>query len=402
MQLSVIILNYNVRYFLEQCVQSVQAALHGIDSEIIVVDNNSPDDSCTMMKSRFPEVKLIENKVNTGFPKGNNIGVASAKGRYICILNPDTVVAEDTFSKVLAFAQKQQNLGIIGVKLVDGTGNFLPESKRGVPTPKVAITKILGLYKVFPKAKAFTKYYAEHLEQNQTGKVDILVGAFMFMERNLYNEVGGFDEDYFMYSEDMDLSYTVLQKGRNNYYFHEATVVHYKGESTVKDSAYMKNFVNATKFFYQKHFKGSVAFNLFMAAGTVFFVFAKKNKAATVRVPDNYILFSDDKNLKAILEKRLQKKVTLHIEYDDNALLSQSFSGKAAQEIIFDNNVVSYGNIIAAMEKHCGRGYNFKIKPARADFIIGSNSSNDRGEIILLEETRDQQPLQIIEETGTN
>ena len=148
MQLSVIILNYNVRHFLELCVLSVQKALENIEGEIIVVDNNSSDDSCAMMKQRFPKVKLIENAANLGFPKGNNMGVAQAKGEYICILNPDTVVAEDTFDKVLAFAKRQADLGIIGCKLIDGTGNFLSESKRGIPTPWVAFTKIFGLYKV--------------------------------------------------------------------------------------------------------------------------------------------------------------------------------------------------------------------------------------------------------------
>ena len=158
MQLSVIILNYNVRYFLELCVLSVQKALETIEGEIIVIDNNSSDDSCTMMKQRFPKVKLIQNKENVGFPKGNNIGVAQAQGEYICILNPDTVVAEDTFTKVLAFAKRQKNIGIVGCKLIDGAGNFLPESKRGVPTPWVAFTKISGLYKLFPKSKIFGEY----------------------------------------------------------------------------------------------------------------------------------------------------------------------------------------------------------------------------------------------------
>src|SRR6478735_1277799 len=159
MQLSVIILNYNVRYFLEQCVLSVQKALENIESEIIVVDNNSHDDSSKMMKERFPEVKFIENYENVGFPKGNNVGVA-----------------EDTFEKVLTFAKNQNDLGIVGCKLIDGTGNFLPESKRGVPTPWVAFTKIFGLYKIFPSRRSGTsflnKYYAQHLGENQTGKVD--------------------------------------------------------------------------------------------------------------------------------------------------------------------------------------------------------------------------------------
>lgn len=222
MQLSVIILNYNVRYFLEQCVLSVQRALEGIEGEIIVIDNNSADDSCAMMRNRFPNVKLIENKNNLGFPKGNNIGVAEAKGEYVCILNPDTVVAEDTFLKIFQFVNSgkvnQSDLGIVGCKLVDGTGNFLPESKRGVPTPWVAFTKIFGLYKMFPKSHYFNKYYAQHLAESQTGEVDILVGAFMVLKRDLYLEVGGFDENCFMYSDDIDLSYTVQQSGRKNYY----------------------------------------------------------------------------------------------------------------------------------------------------------------------------------------
>ena len=198
---------------------SVQKALEGIDGEIIVIDNNSSDDSCSMMKKRFPNVQLIQNLENVGFPKGNNIGVAHAKGDYICILNPDTVVAEDTFEKVLAFAEKQKNIGIVGCKLIDGTGNFLPECKRGVPTPWVAFTKIFGLYKMLPKSSWFNKYYAQHLTENQSGEVDILVGAFMVMERVLYNELEGFDEKCFMYADDIDLSYRALLLQKQNYYY---------------------------------------------------------------------------------------------------------------------------------------------------------------------------------------
>src|SRR5690606_21239477 len=173
MQLSVLILNYNVRYFLEQCLWSVQKALEGIDSEIIVVDNDSKDDSCEMVKQFFPDVILIENKENTGFPKGNNIGVFKAKGKYLCILNPDTIVSEDTFTKLLDFTQTKENLGIVGCKLIDGTGAFLPESKRNIPTPKVSLLKMLGQSK---------NYYAHHLSEDEIGKAAIFVGAFMFVE----------------------------------------------------------------------------------------------------------------------------------------------------------------------------------------------------------------------------
>ena len=385
MQLSVIILNYNVRYFLEQCVLSVQKALENIDSEIIVVDNNSSDDSCEMMKQRFPNVKLIENKENSGFPKGNNIGVAIAQGEYICILNPDTVVAEDTFIKVLAFAEKQTNLGIIGVKLIDGTGNFLPESKRGVPTPFVAFTKIMGLYKLLPNSKILGKYYAQHLNENQTGTVDILVGAFMVLKRDLYLEVGGFDENCFMYSDDIDLSYMVLKKGKSNYYFHETSVIHYKGESTVKDGTYMKRFQEAMHFFYNKHFKVSVVFDVFMKVGAFLFTLLKKSQAVTVlRKVDEYILLSDEEKLEEKLEILLEKKVIRIPSAQKNTINSLKGSETKNIEIIFDNNYWSFNTIIASMIRYKGLKTTFKIIPKTTNFMIGSNSSNDRGEVITI------------------
>jgi GT2 family glycosyltransferase len=368
MQLSVIILNYNVRYFLEQCVQSVQNAMKNIDGEIIVVDNNSSDDSCEMMKRCFPNVTLIENKENSGFPKGNNIGVAIAKGEYLCILNPDTVVAEDTFGKVLDFAKTKQDLGIVGCKLIDGTGNFLPECKRGVPTPWVAFTKITGLYKFFPKSSLFNKYYAQHLTEKQTGKVDILVGAFMVMKRDLYLEVGGFDENCFMYSDDIDLSYMVLQKGKANYYFHETSVIHYKGESTVRDGTYMKRFQEAMRFFYKKHFRVSLLFDVFMRLGAFFFALVKKNQAKQINSNiDEYVLFSSDENLKNKLENQLQKKLHWLTNIDGNTLFSQTKSIEKQMEILLDNNSFSFKRIIAFLEENKnqsrGFGITFKILP---------------------------------------
>ncbi|RZJ63513.1 MAG: glycosyltransferase family 2 protein [Flavobacterium sp.] len=385
MQLSVIILNYNVRYFLELCVQSVQDALQGIDAEIIVVDNNSPDDSCTMMRERFSYVTLIENKDNSGFPKGNNIGVAAAKGKYICILNPDTVVSNDTFTKVLAFAERQQNLGIIGVKLIDGRGNFLAESKRGVPTPWVSVTKIGALYKLFPKNKLFNRYYAKHLDKNETGKTEILVGAFMVMEREQYLAVGGFDEDCFMYSDDIDLSYMILKRGLNNFYFHETSVIHYKGESTVKDGMYMKRFREAMQFFYKKHFRSSPVFDVFMRAGALLFAMVKRNKKAPLIVPDYYLLLSDNEILRKTLESKLQKKVLMVSDYKENAVISQTFSNVVVCEVVFDNELISYTEITSFMEHYASPKRTFKIRPAGTSFIVGSNSSNDRGEVVAFE-----------------
>lgn len=380
MQLSVIILNYNVRYFLEQCVLSVQQALKGIDGEVIVIDNDSPDDSCAMMKERFPDVHLIENKYNAGFSKGNNIGVEAAKGRYVCILNPDTVVAEDTFTKILAFAETQKDFGISGVKLVDGRGCFLPESKRGVPTPWVAFTKIGGLYKLLPRREIFNRYYAQHLHEDQTGKVDILVGAFMVMERKLYLEVGGFDEDCFMYSDDIDLSYMVLKKGLRNFYYADTSVIHYKGESTVKDGAYMKRFREAMQFFYQKHFRRSPQFDLLMKVGTLFFAIAKKNKTVQVYRPQHYVLLSKNEKLKEALQIKLEKSI-IRTEFIDSILSMQN----KKTEVIFDNDFVSFKEIIAFMEQQKNNGFTFKIRPAGSSFVIGSNDSNDRGQVIVLD-----------------
>jgi GT2 family glycosyltransferase len=386
MQLSVIILNYNVRFFLEQCVASVQEALTNIDSEIIVVDNDSSDDSCEMIKSRFSNVKLIKNNSNLGFPKGNNIGVAQAKGDYICILNPDTVVAEDTFEKILAFAKKQENLGIVGCKLIDGSGNFLPESKRGIPTPFVALTKIFGLYKLFPSWEPFNRYYAQHLSENETGKVDILVGAFMIMKRELYNEIGGFDENCFMYSDDIDLSFMALKSGKINYYFHETSVIHYKGESTVKDGLYMKRFREAMQFFYKKHYKSSPLFDFFMKIGTLFFALIKKNQGNSKPIEvEDYILISENENLKNKLEKQLNKKLIWETKLDSNTLFSHRNKSKKQIEILIDNNSFSFKSIISFLETHKNQGFTFKIVPKNALFMIGSNNSNDRGIVVKID-----------------
>ncbi|WP_291131457.1 glycosyltransferase family 2 protein [Flavobacterium sp. UBA7682] len=386
MQLSVIILNYNVRYFLEQCVLSVQKALENIDGEIIVIDNHSSDDSCAMMKQRFPHIKLIENKENSGFPKGNNIAVREAKGDYLCILNPDTVVAEDTFEKILNTQYWQLNTGIIGCKLIDGTGNFLAESKRGIPTPWVAFTKIFGLYKMFPKSTLFNKYYAQHLAENQTGKVDILVGAFMIMKRELYNQLEGFDENCFMYADDIDLSYRALLLQKQNYYFHETTVIHYKGESTVKDATYMKHFREFMNFFYQKHFKRSVFFNLMARFGAFYFSIVKvfKGKSKPKVKPAQYILVSDNEALKEKLVLKLQKSVERIPLENGKIVISQTISKAKNTEVILDTNYLGFKKAIVFLEENKIKSLTFKLLPVESSFIIGSNSSDDRGEVIII------------------
>ncbi|MGE0562644.1 MAG: glycosyltransferase family 2 protein [Flavobacteriales bacterium] len=255
MKLSVIIVNYNVRYFLEQCLISVLRATANIDAEVFMVDNESKDDSVEMVKTLFPNVTVIANQKNVGFSKANNQAISIAKGEYVLLLNPDTVVEEDTFEKCIAFMDSHPKAGGLGVKMIDGNGVFLPESKRGLPTPSVSFYKIFGLSSLFPKSKLFSKYHLGYLDHNKTNEIEILSGAFMWMRKSVLDEIGYLDESFFMYGEDVDLSYRIILAGYKNYYFPEAKIIHYKGESTKKGSInYVFVFYNAMIIFSKKHF----------------------------------------------------------------------------------------------------------------------------------------------------
>ncbi|MFZ4545054.1 MAG: glycosyltransferase family 2 protein, partial [Saprospiraceae bacterium] len=258
MQLSIIIVNYNVKYFLEQALLSVRRAASGLDVEVIVVDNNSVDDSAAMVREKFPEVKLIENQQNTGFAVANNQAIAVSKGKYVLLLNPDTVVEESTFVKCLQFMDGHREAGALGVRMIDGSGKFLPESKRGFPTAFVAFCKTFGLSTLFPKSRIFNSYHLGYLDECQVHEVDVLSGAFMFLRKETLDKVGLLDETFFMYGEDIDLSYRIKKGGYKNYYFPDTTIIHYKGESTKKGSLnYVRTFYQAMIIFAQKHFEGT-------------------------------------------------------------------------------------------------------------------------------------------------
>lgn len=265
MKLSIIIVNYNVRYFLEQALLSVQKATKNLTTETFVVDNNSVDDSVHMVAEKFPDVHLIANQDNPGFSTANNQAIRLAKGQYILLLNPDTLVEEDTFDKCVAFMDNHPDAGGLGVKMIDGSGNFLPESKRGLPTPMTAFYKTFGLSKLFPKSPTFNRYHLGFLDPNQTHEVEVLAGAFMLMRKSVLDKIGLLDETFFMYGEDIDLSYRIIKGGYKNYYFADTTIIHYKGESTKKGSLnYVKVFYNAMIIFAKKHFQGEQA-TLFVA-----------------------------------------------------------------------------------------------------------------------------------------
>lgn len=260
MKLSVIIVNYNVKYFLEQALLSVRRASRGLEVETWVVDNNSVDDSVRMVQEKFPEVQLIANQHNPGFSIANNQAIRQSAGEYILLLNPDTVVEEDTFEKCIAFMGAHPEAGGLGVRMIDGSGAFLPESKRGFPSPWVAFCKTVGLSRLFPKSRLFNHYHLGYLDEFETNEVEVLAGAFMFMRRSALDVVGLLDEAFFMYGEDIDLSYRLIQSGYKNYYFPGTTIIHYKGESTKKGSLnYVRAFYNAMIIFARKHFEGSKA-----------------------------------------------------------------------------------------------------------------------------------------------
>tara|TARA_R110001583_G_scaffold12326_2_gene54839 strand:+ start:16717 stop:17865 length:1149 start_codon:yes stop_codon:yes gene_type:complete len=381
MDVSVVIINYNVRYFLEQCVLSIYAASKNLTVEIIIVDNNSADDSCKIIKEKYPKVILIENDENVGFSKANNQGVKVAKGKYILILNPDTVIAEDTLDKIFTFSKTKQNLGVLGVKLIDGSGNFAPESKRGIPTPGVSFNKLFGI-----SSKRTGKYYATHLEENESGIIDIASGAFMFIKRAVFNEVHGFNEDYFMYGEDIDLSIKLLNKGYQNYYYANAQIIHFKGESTQKSIKYLNYFHQAMQIFYKKHFKLNLIYDFVMRIGIEFwyllklFKFKKDKKRAK---PILNLLYLGDNEL---IVDYLSKKYLLIKEpiIDDYLKIKKLIKTNKIDTIVFDNSTITNKKIIAHFQELKKEKVSFKIHPKTTNFLIGSTSPNVRGDVVII------------------
>ncbi len=362
-----------MRYFLEQCVLSVERAIKGIDAEIIVVDNNSPDDSCAMMQTVFPHIQVIANKENVGFAIANNQAVAVAKGEYVCILNPDTAVTEQCFLTILAYAELYPNLGALGTYLMDGTGHYLPESKRNLPTPSVAFGKMMG------RGNEKNGYYASHISEKEDGEVSILVGAFMLLKRAVYDELGGFDEHYFMYGEDIDFSYRIEKAGYKNRYFGSVTTLHYKGESTVRDKTYLKRFYGAMHIFYEKQLALSLWQKSLVKIGVLGARFLHPLKTKQVIAPDNIkksIVFTDDFSLL----KKLSKIYEDDLSSSAIGLLEDSILHDT--EIIFDADYISYQRIFFFMQQMNGKGNRFKIKPPGCNFLLNSDQSDSKGSVV--------------------
>lgn len=262
MQLSIVVVNYNVKHFLEQCLCSVQKAIHtsSVEAEIIVIDNNSRDNSVGHLKPRFPCARFVSNDQNVGFAKACNQGFKLASGQFILFLNPDTIIPEDCFLKCISFFETHTDAGAVGVKMLDGRGELLKESKRSFPSPVTSLFKLFGFARLFPRSKTFSRYHLGHLDENKNHEVDVLAGAFMMVRRKVLDQLGGFDEVFFMYGEDVDLSYRIQKMGYKNYYLSETSILHFKGESTRKGSLnYLRMFYNAMSIFVQKHYSGGKA-----------------------------------------------------------------------------------------------------------------------------------------------
>lgn len=252
--LSIVIVNYNVRYYLEQCLQSVRRASRTLQVEVLVVDNLSTDGSIPYLKERFPEVTFIENNENVGFARANNQAIALAKGRYVLLLNPDTIITEHTLTDFVHFMDEHPEAGAAGAYMLRTDGTFAPESRRGLPTPFVASCKMMGLSALFPKSRLLGRYYMRYLDENEVNEIEIISGAYMFLRREALDKVGLLDESFFMYGEDIDLSYRIMKGGYKNY-FVPSRMLHYKGESTEKSSyRYVYTFYQAMHLFFRKHY----------------------------------------------------------------------------------------------------------------------------------------------------
>jgi len=377
-QLSIVILNYNVKYFLDACLESVQKAITNFDAEIIVADNASTDGSKEYFKDNYPDVNFLWLDKNEGFAKGNNRAVQQAKSDYLLILNPDTLMAENTVQVLFDFIKNKPNFGIVGGKMIDGTGHFLPESKRGIPSPIVAFSKLTKLYKILP-FRPFNNYYAAHLNENQSGQIDVLTGAFMFLKKSTYQNVGGFDERYFMYGEDIDLSYTILQQSFQNYYCAQAKIIHFKGESSQKDHRYYDHFLNTTFQFQQKHFRSFPAQEFLMKLFFKIWLWLRIKKTNQTNNPhafNHFFYMGNDKNSEKLKthfqEIKAYASYKIHNEINDKSLL------------IFDTETIPFSKIIDEMEKLKDKNFYFRFYFPKKQLIIGSDTKDILGDTKLL------------------
>jgi GT2 family glycosyltransferase len=409
--------SYNVKYFLEQGLSSVHKAIRQLEAEVWVVDNASADNSIAYLKPKFPWVNFIENDQNLGFGKANNLALYRCKGEYILFLNPDTIIAEDSLVKCIQFLRLNSEAGALGIRMIDGSGTFLPESKRAFPSPLTSLYKLTGLSKLFPASKVFSRYALGYLSEYKNHEVDVLSGAFMLAKKDLLLQLKGFDEAFFMYGEDIDLSYRFQKAGYKNYYFSESTIIHFKGESTRKNNLrYVRMFYQAMSIFVKKHYAKSsnwfasginivvwlwsgVSAGLQIVSKTCRFLITetdhffsgkqkklhgKKKKAIIVGTEEEY------EEVKALLVKagfnhEIIGRVSTDAE-DEGALgVFSNLEGLVERlnitEIIFCNGSLSYTSIIDKVQNLGGKVL-MRFHSAGTKSIVGSDSKETAGEYI--------------------
>ena len=384
----------------------MENAILNIDAQIIVIDNNSSDGSKEFFADKFPNVKFVWSKENVGFSKANNIGLALAQGKYILFLNPDTIVANDCFKKCINFFEMHQNTGALGIRMIDGSGKFLKESKRGFPSLFPSLFKLFALATLFPKSKIFARYYLGNLSEYENHIVDVLSGAFMLMEKKVLDKIGGFDEDFFMYGEDIDLSYRVQNAGLKNYYFSESTIIHFKGESTKKGNLkYVQLFYGAMNLFLQKHntLAKSMLYSFFIKIAIwlkvvdnsikSFLLFSKSNKKLT-NYRLNTIVVASQNDYVTLINALKNSQIKLHIigrinsdqhdrspslgNFKDLSKIIQTYD---INKIIFCINDILFSEIIYSIQT-LQSSVNYSFYHTGSSSIVGSNNKNEAGDCI--------------------
>lgn len=367
MKLSVIIVNYKVKHYLEQCLRSVAEASRGIAVEVIMVDNASGDGSVEYLRERFPDVTIIASEENLGFARANNLAIRNSHGQYVLLLNPDTIVAEETFSDFISFMDSTPDAGGCGAYMLHTDGSFAPESRRGLPTPFVAFCKMSGLASLFPKSRTLGRYYMRYLNENEVNRIEIMSGAFMFLRRDALDKSGLLDEDFFMYGEDIDLSYRILKAGYNNYFL-PSRILHYKGESTVKSSyRYVHTFYRAMELFFNKHYAHySILLSLPIKLaiwGRAMLAYAgnqfkHRNELTQHLHPINCLVIGNSEateQVRAILTSLYgncrHTFVTGNSESLPQGHLSEGISLEGYDTVVYDTGAYSYGTILELLSR---------------------------------------------------
>jgi N-acetylglucosaminyl-diphospho-decaprenol L-rhamnosyltransferase len=409
MLLSIIIVHYNVKYFLEQCLCSLDKAVRVAGmrleaqagdgsrqtAEIFVVDNHSSDGGAEWLPGRFPQVQFILNSENKGFGAANNQALARAKGEYILFLNPDTILPEDCFSVCLAFMRSNPQAGAAGIRMIDGGGSFLKESRRGFPTPWVAFCKMTGLTALFPRSAIFAGYYLGGIPPVSDHPSPILSGAYMFVRKEALDKVGGFDERFFLYAEDIDLSYRIEQAGYSNYLVASTTILHFKGKSTPKDGLHIKYFYKAMSQFRRKHSRSLASRILSAIMEPAIWLRAGLQKAEVDIRADNRPCTDDQGSNRVGVcgdeqEAARVKALLSGADRKDGVVVSDP--GEAAEIVFCEGSSFSFKEIISAIEKGIPVGRDFpdqqpktyKIHASGTAAAVGNSSKKQRGEVIKL------------------